>query len=255
MPYSHCRCAEFETDAAAHFDRGTGPKRGSEGFLYDLDRMARRATVAAEARRTSVAKYDAAYAANKDFVARPNAFLACCLRLIAHARGSRRKVRALDIGLGQGRNAVLIARSGYDTTGIDRSEVGVLAAQRLAAARGVCVNAVLADTEEFDFGRRRWDLIALLYYPQPMILIERLKAAVRPGGHIVIERFSRPECAPGANRLDRRETRRPSPMLESFVGWHVLRYENDELESDWHWAGESPRGAIVRLLARKPHGS
>jgi SAM-dependent methyltransferase len=159
---------------------------------------------------------------------------------------------ALDIGLGQGRNAVLLARSGFDTTGIDRCEVGVRAAQRLAAARGVSISAVLADTEEFAFGRNRWDLIALLYYPQPMVLMQRLKAAVRPGGHIVVERFSRPKCAKGASQLDRRETQRPSPMLQCFHDWHVLHYENDEFESDWHWDGESPRGPIIRLLARKP---
>jgi len=207
---------------------------------------------AAQAKRTSILKYDVAYTAKKDFVTTPNAFLAQCLRRIAPPHGSQSKHRALDIGLGQGRNAVLLAWSGYRTTGIDRSEVGVRAARRLAAARRVRINAVLADTEEFEFGRNRWDLIVLLYYPQPMVLMERLLAAVRPGGHIVVERFSRPTCAKGAPAADRRETRRPSPMLQCFQDWHVLHYENDEFTSDWHWSGESPRGAIVRVLARKP---
>src|SRR5262249_18077532 len=136
-----------------------------------------RAKVAAQAKRTSISKYNTAYAARKDFVAKPNAFLAQCLRRIAPARGPLRKRTALHTGLGQGRNAVLLARSGYDTTGIDRSDVGVVAARRLAAAHGVSIRAVLADSEEFPFGRNRWDLILLLYYPQPMILVERLKAA------------------------------------------------------------------------------
>src|SRR5262245_41156291 len=219
----------------------------------------------------SIKKYNAAYIAKKDFIARPNAFLKQCLERIAGARppknsrrkprGQRRvgrKRRALDIGLGQGRNAMPLAQRGYDTTGIDRSEVGILAAQRMAAARGVGgrvggrINAVIADAEQFDFGRNRWDLIVLLYYPQPMILIDRLKAAVRPGGHIVVERFSRPNHAKTAPAVDRRETKKPSPMLECFADWHVLHYEHDEFESDWHWDGESPRGPIVRLLARKP---
>jgi 2-polyprenyl-3-methyl-5-hydroxy-6-metoxy-1,4-benzoquinol methylase len=211
-----------------------------------------RAKIAARAKRTSISKYNTAYAEKKDFVARPNAFLAECLHRIAPRRGLRRKRLALDIGLGQGRNSVLLAQNGYETTGIDRSEVGVLAAQRSAAARGVRINAVVADTDEYDFRRNRWDVILLLYYPQPMVLIERLKAAVRPGGHIVVERFSRPTCAKGASRLDKHETKQPSPMLQSFADWHVLHYENDDFQSDWHWNGESPRGVIVRLLARKP---
>ena len=215
---------------------------------------ANRASATAQASRV---KYDAAYTAKKDFVARPNVFLKRCLVRIAANESSghssrrkpRRKLRALDIGLGQGRNAILLAQRGYDTTGIDRSEVGILSARRLAAARGLRINAVLADNETYDFGRNRWDLIVLLYYPQPMILIDRLKAAVRPGGYILVERFSRPNAS---NRRDQREAKAPSPMLACFADWHVLHYENDEFQSDWHWDGESPRGAIVRVLARKP---
>jgi len=210
-------------------------------------------TARLKARATSIAKYNSAYAAKKDFVARPNAFLEACLKRIAPKR-TRRNRRALDIGLGQGRNAILMAQYGYATTGIDRSDVGIRAAKRLAATRGLASKTefVVADTEQFDYGRNRWDVIVLLYYPLPMVLMKRLKQAVRPGGHIVIERFSRPSQARTAPAADRRDTRRTNPMLQSLADWHVLLYENDEFPSDWHWDGESPRGPIVRLLARKP---
>src|SRR5690349_11048777 len=107
-------------------------------------------------RGAPVSRYDAAYTAKKDFVARPNAFLARCLEHItSQQRKSRRKRLALDIGLGQGRNAMLLAQRGYATTGIDRSEVGVQAARRMAAARGLSVNAVIADAHQHHFGRNR----------------------------------------------------------------------------------------------------
>jgi len=200
-------------------------------------------------RPAAAAKYDAAYTARKDYITRPNSFLEQCLKLIARHQRSRRKRRALDIGLGQGRNAMLLAKRGYETTGIDRSEVGVAAARRAAASRGLRINAILADAQSYAFGRNRWDLIVLLYYPQPMILMKRLMAAVRPGGYILVERFSRPKSI---NPLDDRETRRRSPMLQCFLDWHMLHYEHDTFQSDWHWNGQSPSGSIVRLLARKP---
>jgi SAM-dependent methyltransferase len=205
----------------------------------------------------SVRKYNAAYTVKKDFIARPNAFLCQCLSRIAAGRSGKRvkrTMRALDIGLGQGRNAVLMAQRGYHVTGLDRSEVGIRAARRLAENRGLAqhIDAVIADSERFDYGRNRWDLIALLYYPQPMVLMPRLKRAVRPGGCIVIERFSRPNHGKAAHAVDGRETKRTNPMLQAFADWHLLHYENDELKSDWHWDGESPSGPIVRLLARKP---
>ena len=215
-----------------------------------------RAARTPSARGSSAAKYNAAYTAKKDFIARPNAFLARCLKRLCPSAPLRavsqrppRTRRALDIGLGQGRNAILLAKNGYATTGIDRSEVGVQAARRMAEARGLSITAIVADTRRYDFGKNRWDLIALLYYPQPMILIERLKAAVRPGGCIVVERFT---SVTDANPRDDREQRKHSPMLRAFVDWRVLHYEHDEFRSDWHWDGESATGAIVRLLARKP---
>ena len=50
--------------------------------------------------------------------------------------------RALDIGLGQGRNAILLAKNGYATTGIDRSEVGVQAARRMAVT-GLAIMVII----------------------------------------------------------------------------------------------------------------
>jgi 2-polyprenyl-3-methyl-5-hydroxy-6-metoxy-1,4-benzoquinol methylase len=196
----------------------------------------------------AAAKYDAAYAVQKDFVPRPNRFLAECLARIAPPRQSD-ALRALDVGMGQGRNAIFLAQQGFHTTGIDRSEVGVGVARRRAAELGVSICAEVADGASYDFGREVWDLIALLYYSKPIELIDRVKAAIKTGGHIVIERFSQKEDGPP---LEVAEGRLTNPMLGHFLDWHVLHYQHDVFESDWHWSGESPTGMIVRLLARKP---
>ncbi len=204
----------------------------------------------------SIAKYNAAYASSKDFVPEPNAFLARCLERIAAAPPPPQGApvgpvaRALDIGIGQGRNAFLLVRAGYDTTGIDRSEVGVEAARRGTAALGVKLRAVVADAQTYDFGCECWDLIALLYYPLPIALLDRVKASVRAGGYIVVERFSQKDK--DAVGPDAEDGRLPNPMLRHFLDWNVLHYEHDVFQSDWHWSGESPTGPIVRLLARKP---
>jgi SAM-dependent methyltransferase len=196
-----------------------------------------------------VAKYNTAYSSLKDFVQEPNAFLASCLERIAKD-GAPPNSRAMDVGVGQGRNAVLLARMGYDTVGIDRSDVGVEAVRRSAAALGSKLRAEVADATTYDFGRDRWDLITLFYYPLPILLIDRVKAAVRSGGHIVIERFT--QNAKDAVGPDSEEGKLPNPMLRCFQDWNVLHYEHDVFQSDWHWNGESPTGPIVRLLARKP---
>ncbi len=198
-----------------------------------------------------IAKYNAAYSAQDDFIHAPNAFLATCLTRISGAGGMREGATALDVGIGQGRNALLLARAGYDTVGIDFSAVGVDAVQCEVKRLGVTnLRAEVADATKYDFGCERWDVVTLLYYPLPMLIIERLKRAVRPGGHIIMERFTQKlleDVGPDAE-----EGRRVNPMLGSLSDWHLLHYEHDVHQSDWHWKGESPTGLIVRALARKP---
>lgn len=199
--------------------------------------------------RDTIAKYDTAYSELKDFVQEPNAFLARCLERIAR-HGPPAGSRALDVGVGQGRNAVLLARAGYHTIGIDRSRVGVEAVRRKASELGCSLRAEVADATTYDFGRDCWELIALLYYPLPLLLIDRVKAAIRSGGHVVIERFTQNSSEAAGPDLE--EGKLLNPMLRWFESWHVLHYEHDVFPSDWHWDGESPTGPIVRLLARKP---
>jgi SAM-dependent methyltransferase len=47
---------------------------------------------------------------------------------------------ALDLGMGQGRNAVFLAEQGWKVTGVDLSDVAVEQAKKSAAARGVTLN-------------------------------------------------------------------------------------------------------------------
>ncbi|MBA3884557.1 MAG: methyltransferase domain-containing protein [Acidobacteria bacterium] len=112
--------------------------------------------------------------------------------------------RALDVGMGQGRNAVFLAMKGWNVTGIDLAEEGLAAARAQATRAGTSVNALLADAATFDYGREAWDLIVITYGPgftgDPPFA-ERLKTALRPGGLLVVERRSwesRPTPSRGA---------------------------------------------------------
>ncbi len=58
---------------------------------------------------------------------------------------------------GEGRNSVYLASTGRRVTSVDLSEAGVAKTRRLAAARGVEVDAVAADLTHYDLGHDRWD--------------------------------------------------------------------------------------------------
>ena len=57
-------------------------------------------------------------------------------------------VSVLDVGCGQGRDALFIARLGHVVTAIDLSPSGISDLQRDAAAEGLAIFAEVADNRE-----------------------------------------------------------------------------------------------------------
>ena len=98
---------------------------------------------------------------NPVFSTQPNALL------IATIEG-RTPGRALDIGIGQGRNSVFLALKGWDVTGFDASDEGIAVAQRNAARAGVKIKALRESEATFDYGSGQWDLIVFTYEPFPI---------------------------------------------------------------------------------------
>lgn len=79
------------------------------------------------------------------FSTQPNALL------IATVEG-RKAGRALDIGMGQGRNSVFLALKGWDVTGFDISDEGIAVARKNAERAGVKLNAIRETDEAFNYG-------------------------------------------------------------------------------------------------------
>jgi SAM-dependent methyltransferase len=94
--------------------------------------------------------------------------------------------RALDLACGEGRNAIWLARRGWDVTGVDFSGVAVAKAQAMAADAGVSARFLQADLAVHVPGSASADLVLLAYLqvPEPLraTVLQRAAAALRPGG-------------------------------------------------------------------------
>jgi len=163
--------------------------------------------------------------------------------------------RALDIAMGQGRNALYLASKGWDVTGFDIAEEGLKVAAENAAKAGVRINTVVSRFEDFDYGKERWDLIYFVYTDAPIVdakYIARIYAALKPGGLVLIDRpfrsLTNPEPWPET------EQDKVNALTKAWSDFQIVFYEDTTGIGDWQQTS-APRLEyklrIVRLLARK----
>jgi SAM-dependent methyltransferase len=97
---------------------------------------------------------------------------------------------ALDLACGEGRHAVWLAERGWQATGVDWSAVAIEKGRRLAEARGVAVEWVTADLEEWQPAGAAWDLVLVFYLQLERevrrAVLARAAGAVAPGGTFLL---------------------------------------------------------------------
>ncbi len=160
------------------------------------------------------------------FNTEPNAWLVSVL-------DGRKPGRALDVGMGEGRNTLYLARQGWEVTGFDPARKAVALAESRARQQGLKIHTQVTVDRDFDFGHGQWDLI--LFSWMPVNEPARTMDSLRPGGVVVVES---PEAWYPTNGL-----------LSIFGSLRVLRYENRAQPGDFFNRKVMP---VVRLLAEKP---
>lgn len=70
------------------------------------------------------------------------------------------KGKVLDLGCGQGRDAIPLARLGYTVTGIDQSKVGIEQMNQIAENENLTLSGEVADIFEFE-GFDKYNLVLL----------------------------------------------------------------------------------------------
>jgi len=167
--------------------------------------------------------------------------------------------RALVPGDGEGRNGVFLAERGLKVETLDLSAEGVAKARRLAAARGVALDARQADVLTWDWPVAAYDVIALIYLhlaaPGRRLLHARALAALKPGGRIVLEAFTPAHLekqAQGAHGGPREAglLYSAADLREDFAGAEIEILEEIETELQEGALHVGP-SAVVRMVARK----
>ncbi len=196
--------------------------------------------------------YDRRYD-QKDFYwgVKPSAICYRILDLIPPDRG----IKLLDIGCGEGRNAVFFAGKGYAVTAFDTSSVGVEKTKRLADKAQVQLDVFVADINEFRFSET-FDVIfstgVLQYIPMGIRseILGNYRKFTSPNGIDALSVFvKKPFIAGAPDAESTSHSWISGELLTYYQDWRI-EFTTEEI-FDCMSSGIPHQHAISRVIARK----
>lgn len=103
----------------------------------------------------------------------------------------KQNAKVLDIGCGQGRDALFIARRGHHVIGVDLSETGIAQLLEDARSEGLMIDGIVADLSEYE-PHEQYDVVVIdrtlhmLDATVRLEVLDRLCRATRDGGYVLI---------------------------------------------------------------------
>ena len=113
--------------------------------------------------------------------------------ILVHFLDLFQKGKVLDLGMGEGRNALFLAEKGFNVEGVDLSETAIKRCLQLAKERNLNIKAHVGDLRDFRIQANRYSLIiaagaALNFLKKNEIemIVDKMRNGVVKGGFIYI---------------------------------------------------------------------
>ena len=152
---------------------------------------------------------------------------------------------ALDLAMGRGRHALLLARHGFQTFGVDVKHDAVRDAMNAATREGLSIRGWCADLTVSALPSGVFDVVVVTRYLQ-RDLFGAIAASVKPGGYVIYETFTEAQRALGTGPTSPDHLLRPGELRSAFDGWDVLAYEEVDVDG---------REAVARVVAQRTFNS
>ena len=165
--------------------------------------------------------------------------------------------RILAVADGEGRNSAHLAALGHDVLAMDGSPVALAKARRLAAGRDVTVHFRQADILTWDWAAEPCDALLAVFIqflgPRDRARVfAGFRAALRPGGLLLLHGYAPRQVDYGTGGPPHRENMYTLPLLEdAFAGFDTLEARDYDAEIA---EGEGHHGlsGLVDFVARSP---
>ncbi|WP_179033113.1 methyltransferase domain-containing protein [Paenibacillus kribbensis] len=164
-------------------------------------------------------------------------------------------LKLLDIGCGEGKDAVFFARNGYDVTAFDVSDAGVEKTNRLAEKIGVHVDVFKADILDYRLDTH-FDIIfssGVLHYIKPDFrkeILDNYKQYTNPSGLHVLNAFvHKPFIAPPPEKEPNAHNWYSGELLTHYHDWFIQ--DSSEVIFDCNSSGIAHKHAMTKIIAQK----
>lgn len=155
----------------------------------------------------------------------------------------------LDIGVGEGRNALFLAQNGFAVTGIDISEEGIKKFTQEAQKRGLHVHGIVADITTAEL--EKYDvilainLLQFLTKEKAYATIEKMKKHAEPDGINIIQVFLKENQGSFPYLFSKDE------LKTLYSDWDILLYKEYETPKEKHGNGPWHCHYVAEIITKR----
>lgn len=153
----------------------------------------------------------------------PSAFLVDHVKLL-------KKGETLDLAMGEGRNAVFLAKQGFNVTGIDFSQTACDRAKALAYEHGVTFEIKKQSLDFFLIPLMKYDTIIISNFHPHQSIMKNLVRGLTVGGTILIEGYTKEQITHGKGfKPEFKECFGSNELLKELTGLKILLYNERQM--------------------------
>lgn len=132
----------------------------------------------------------------------------------------------LDMGMGEGRNAVFLAQKGHKVLGVDISSVAIKKARKLAKEYGVRIQGIVASLDTYKIAPNSLDALICFYYVDRELNNKMIKW-LKPGGILMYEANTVKELEKSKKfgKESINHYLKEQELLKMFPKMKILKYE------------------------------
>ncbi|MCR5803955.1 MAG: class I SAM-dependent methyltransferase [Clostridia bacterium] len=167
--------------------------------------------------------------------------------------------KVLDIGCGEGKDAVYMAQKGYDVSAFDLTDNGIRKTIRLASDRGVNIKAYVDDINTF-MPDDQYDIIystgtvQYLFDENKKSFFEKIEKMTKPNGIVFFNVFVEKSFLELPPDWDREEKMwKSGELFTYFADWKIERI--DEVIFEDNSGGTPHYHCMDTIICRKVHGA